>query len=149
MSSQCQRRNWRVPDVRLSLTLNLSAPVVLLFMFYFAIVGSIVHILFLPILQYVPFLYYGVLGLVFIQALYVVQYIYLQYYASRARRLARTAIRDGVRPSELITRKHLEKGEMKELDVLELRMKDGSLTHEDLKRIEREMQKRMKKSRGP
>jgi len=135
--------------MRLSLTLKLSVPVVSLFFVYFAIVGSVFHILFLPILQYVPFLYYGVLGLVFIQALYVVQYIYLQYYASRARRLARTAIRDGVRPSELITRKHLEKGALDEIDVLDLRVKGGELTREDLKRIEREMQKRMKKSRGP
>lgn len=137
--------------MRLSLELKLSAPVVFLFLFYFAIVGSVVHILFLPILQSVPFLYYGIMGVVFIQALYFVQYVYLQYYSRRARRAARTAIRDGVRPSELITRKYLEKeGPMRELDDLspEQTPDDGSLTHEDLKRIEREMWKKSKKSRG-
>ena len=107
----------------------------------FAITGMVVHILFLPLLQHVPIIFYAILGVMFIGVLVVVQGIYLRWYARKARLTARKAIRKGIKPSQIIARQL--QGEHDELAGLEPNnLPDSDI---DFKEIERQMRKMSKK----
>lgn len=103
----------------------------------------VTHVLFRPLVEHVLILYYAILGIMFLSTLYVVQYIYLRYYAYRARKAAKLAIAKGVKPSEIMAQR-LQMG----TDNLQgLEPEALPKTDVDLKSIEKELKRRTKKGK--